>query len=68
MELAGLSGMYGFVVCGVSQLEYQLEQERKQRTELERNRRKLEGDSKNTMENLSDLGKMRVNLEELIKK
>lgn len=54
--------------CGVAQLEYQLEQERKQRTELERSRRKLEGDSKNTMENLSELGKMRANLEELIKK
>lgn len=57
--------MYDVCVC---QLAYQLEQERKQRTELERSRRKLEGDSKNTMENFSELGKMRANLEELIKK
>lgn len=49
-------------------MEYQLEQEKRQRSELEKSRRKLEGDSKNTMENLSELGKMRANLEELIKK
>lgn len=49
-------------------MEYKLEQERKQCTELEKSRKKLEGDSKNTMENLSELGKMRANLEELIKK
>lgn len=49
-------------------MEYQLEQESKQRGELERSRRKLEGDSKNTMENLTELGRMRASLEELIKK
>lgn len=52
----------------VFQLEFQLEQERYQRGELEKSRRKLEGDGRSTQESLAQSGKMRSGLEELIKR
>lgn len=50
------------------QLEYQLDQERRQRGELEKSRRKLEGDSRSTQESLGEMEKMRSGLEDLIKR
>lgn len=54
------------VVC--VQLEYRLQQERYQRGELERSRRKLEGDGQSTQESLAKLEKMKSGLEDLIKR
>lgn len=53
-----------YVVC--VQLEYRLEQERRQRGEVEKGRRKLEGDSRSTQE--CEMEKNRSGLEELIKR
>lgn len=50
------------------QLEYQLKQERRQRGELEKSRRRLEGDSRSTQESLGEMEKMRSGLEDLIKR
>lgn len=49
-------------------MEYLLEQERRQRGELEKGRRKLEGDSRSTLESLTEMERMRSSLEELMKK
>ncbi|XP_016117756.1 myosin-6-like [Sinocyclocheilus grahami] len=49
-------------------LEYLLEQERKQRMDLEKSRRRLEGDGRNTMDNQTEMGKMRASLEEMIRR
>lgn len=54
------------VVC--AQLEYRLEQERRQRGELEKSRRRLEGDSRSTQESLGEMEKNRSGLEDLIKR
>lgn len=50
------------------QLEYQLEQERRQRGELEKSRRRLEGDSRSTHESLGEMEKTRSGLEDLLKR
>lgn len=54
------------VVC--VQLEYRLEQERRQCGELEKSRRKLEGDSRSTQESLGKMEKNRSGLEDLLKR
>lgn len=51
-----------------AQLEYQLEQERHQRAELEKSRRRLEGDSRSSQDSLGEMEKMRNGLEDLIKR
>lgn len=45
-----------------------MEQERKQRMDLEKSRRRLEGDGRNTMDNLTEMGKMRASLEDMIRR
>lgn len=51
-----------------AQLEYRLEQERRQRSESEKGRRKLEGDGRSTQPSLGEMEKNRSGLEELIKR
>lgn len=51
-----------------AQLEYRLEQERRQRSETEKGRRKLEGDGRSTQLSLGEMEKNRSGLEELIKR
>lgn len=51
-----------------AQLEYKLEQERWQRSELERGRRKVEGESRSSQQSLGEMEKSRSGLEELIKR
>jgi len=50
------------------QLEQQLEQERQQRGEVERSRRRLEGDSRSTLETLGEMEKRRGGLEDVLKR
>lgn len=50
------------------QVESSLELEKKVRVELERSKRKLEGDLKLSMDSVKDLEKQREDLEERLKK
>lgn len=50
------------------QVEGSLEQEKKVRTELERTKRKLEGDLKLSMDSVRDLENQKDELEERLKK
>lgn len=65
------SVLFWFVtVCSVShlQIESSLEQEKKMRTELERTKRKLEGDLKLSVDSVKDLEKQKEDLEERLRK
>ncbi|KAL4648156.1 myosin-6-like [Arapaima gigas] len=48
------------------QLQYLLEQESKQRTDMEKSCRKVEGDSKTAVENLDELETMKTGMEKVI--
>lgn len=65
------SVLFWFVtVCSVShlQIESSLEQEKKMRTDLERTKRKLEGDLKLSVDSVKDLEKQKEDLEERLRK
>lgn len=50
------------------QLEDNWSQEKKIRTEVEKARRKAEGDLKMTIENLNEMERLKLDLEEILKK
>ena len=57
---------YGVFV--ILQLEDNWEQEKKIRAEVEKARRKAEGDLKMTIENLNEMERSKIDLEEVVKK
>lgn len=61
-----VTSVLGFHLCS-QQVESSLEQEKKQRVEIERTKRKLEGDLKLSQDSVKDLENQRETLEERLK-
>ena len=55
-------------LLSLAQLEHRLELERQQRGEVEKSRRRLEGDSLSTLESLGEMEKRRGGLEDILKR
>lgn len=64
--MSALWFLTGCHLCS-QQIECSLEQEKKQRVEIERTKRKLEGDLKLSQDSVKDLENQRATLEERLK-